>query len=90
MLDCCDDFVRADLLYRKPLRAAAVEGRHDVLDLVIHGWAHMDQKRVARIHGRWFMDAPGRSPWLLRGALITLLAVALALAVRLLSQHRRR
>lgn len=90
MHDSRDDFDRADLLYRKPLRAAVVEGRHDILNLVIHGWERMDQKRIVRIHGKWFMDAPERSPWIVRGMLIGLLVLVLALAVRLLSQRHRR
>lgn len=76
------DFAASDLVYRKPLQAAVREGRHATLDLVNYGWARMDQKLLARIHGKWFVDTTSKPSWLLPGTLIAGLALILAFAIR--------
>lgn len=90
MFDSRDDFVRADLFYRKPLRAAVAEGRHETLNLVTYGWTRMDQKVLARIHGKWFVDTSDRPPWLMGGVLIALLVMVLGFAVRAMTRRYHR
>lgn len=81
LYDARGDFSASDLIYTKPLQAAVREGRHDILNLVVYGWARIDQKMLARIHGKWFMNTDDRPAWLLGGVLIAGLALILAFAI---------
>lgn len=67
-------------LFSLPLRPAVLNGRHEVLESILYGWANIDAKTHNRIYNRWFVESNTYPDWL-PPTLILLVVIAIGVPI---------
>lgn len=77
-----DDFTSIETLYTMPMRTAVQEGDKQTLEVVEYGWTQVDDALRNHIYGKWFIPQDNMPGWVLPGALLSMLALIIAIIVR--------